>query len=113
MRALWQVLYDYGADVVIGGHDHDYERFAPQNPDGKADPQQGIREFVVGTGGAQPYVFASVQPNSEMRGTNVWGLLKLTLRPTDYDWEFIVVKGQNFRDSGRGECVGAKAANSN
>jgi 3',5'-cyclic AMP phosphodiesterase CpdA len=107
MRDLWRALYDFGADMVIGGHDHDYERFAPQSPDGKAEPKRGIREFVVGTGGAQPYIFISVQPNSEMRGTNVWGLLKLTLHPTSYDWEFVPIKGQNFRDSGRGECVEA------
>jgi hypothetical protein len=65
-QALWQALYEYGADVVLNGHDHIYERFAPQNPNGQADAR-GIREFVVGTGGAALYSFGSIQPNSQAR----------------------------------------------
>jgi hypothetical protein len=103
MKDLWQALYDFGADVVINGHDHDYERFAPQEPNGKADPQ-GIREFVVGTGGASPYPFILIKPNSEVRRSYVYSVLKLTLHPTGYDWEFISTQGQKFGDSGTADC---------
>jgi hypothetical protein len=88
VQPFWQALYDYGADVVLNGHDHTYERFAPQNPTGQADPARGIREFVVGTGGRSLYSFATIRPNSEVRYNTTWGVLKLTLHPTGYDWEF-------------------------
>jgi hypothetical protein len=102
---FWQALYDHGADLVINGNDHDYERFAPQDPLGNADPERGIREFVVGTGGAGQRGFANeVQPNSEARNTGTFGVLKLTLYAERYDWEFIPVAGGEFRDSGSGEC---------
>lgn len=103
-QALWQTLYEYGADVVLNGHDHIYERFAPQNPNGQADPK-GIREFVVGTGGAALYSFGSVQPNSEARNNTVYGVLKLTLHSTSYDWQFVPIAGQTFSDSGSANCV--------
>ena len=103
-QALWQALYDYGADVVLNGHDHTYERFAPQNPNGQADPK-GIREFVVGTGGAGLYSFTSNQPNSQVRNNTTYGVLKLTLHSTSYDWQFIPIAGQNFTDSGSANCV--------
>jgi hypothetical protein len=108
-QALWQALYDYGADVVLNGHDHTYERFAPQNPNGQADPK-GIREFVVGTGGAALYSFTSNQPNSEIRNNTTHGVLKLTLHSTSYDWQFIPIAGQNFSDSGSANCVGSGSA---
>ncbi|MGH7674027.1 MAG: metallophosphoesterase family protein [Gemmatimonadales bacterium] len=101
---LWQALYDAGADVVISGHDHTYERFAPQTPAGAADPARGIREFVVGTGGASLYDFTTIAANSEARGNTTHGVLKLSLRPSGYDWEFIPVAGGTFRDSGSGRC---------
>ena len=84
-QALWQALYDYGADVVLGGHDHTYERFAPQNPNGQADSNRGIREFVVGTGGAGLYPFPNIQPNSQVRNNTTYGVLKLTLHSTSYN----------------------------
>lgn len=105
-QPLWQALYDYGADVVLNGHDHTYERFAPQNPNGQADPK-GIREFVVGTGGAGLYSFTSNQPNSQVRNNTTYGVLKLTLHSTSYDWQFIPIAGQNFTDSGSANCVGS------
>ena len=105
IQPFWQALYDYGADVVLNGHDHIYERFAPQNPTGQADPTRGIREFVVGTGGAGLYSFSTIRANSEVRNNTTWGVLKLTLHPTSYDWEFIPVAGQTFRDSGTSDCV--------
>jgi hypothetical protein len=103
-RPLWQALYDAGADVAIAGHDHVYERFAPQTPAGAPDPARGIREFVVGTGGADLYQFPTLQRNSEVRNNTTHGVLKLTLRPTGYDWEFVPAAGGTFRDSGSGTC---------
>ena len=103
-RALWDVLYEYNADVILNGHDHDYERFAPQDPHGNADAARGIRQFVVGTGGAAPYPFGEIKPNSEARRTGHLGVMKLTLHATSFSWEFIPVMGALFGDSGQGEC---------
>jgi hypothetical protein len=103
MRAVWRVLYDAGVDVVINGHDHIYERFAPQGAEGQLDPARGIREFVVGTGGAPLYEFPTVRPNSEVRGVS-WGIIVLTLAPGSYSWQFVPVDGQTFRDSGSATC---------
>jgi hypothetical protein len=107
MRDFWQALYDAGADVVLNGHEHSYERFAPQDPRGRADPGRGIREFVVGTGGGGLYAFGPAQPNSEVRNDNTYGVLRLTLRPTGYDWEFVPIAGSKFTDSGSAACVTA------
>jgi hypothetical protein len=104
MSDLWQALYASGVDVVVGGHDHDYERFAPQDGDGHPDPQRGIREFIAGTGGATLYPLFTVAPNSETRDANTFGVLKFTLGEGAYSWEFIPVAGQTFRDSGQGNC---------
>ncbi len=104
VRPLWNALYQYGADVVLNGHDHRYERFAPQNPNGQADPK-GIREFVVGTGGASLYPESVRQPNSETQNSTSWGVIKLTLHATSYDWEFVPMAGQTYRDSGSANCV--------
>ncbi|HEV2297860.1 MAG TPA: metallophosphoesterase [Candidatus Acidoferrales bacterium] len=102
---FWQDLYNANATIVLNGHDHDYERFAPQDPEGKADPARGVREFVVGTGGNHERTFsATPQPNSEVRMTNIFGVLKLTLHPRSYDWEFIPEAGRMFRDAGSGAC---------
>jgi hypothetical protein len=103
-QSLWQALYDYGADVVLNGHDHDYERFAPQTPAGASDPPHGLREFVVGTGGAGLYPFLTVAPNSQVRNDTTWGVLKLTLHARSYDWQFIPIAGQTFADSDTGGC---------
>lgn len=105
MKPVWTLLYTAGADIVIGGHDHDYERFAPQDPEGKADSRRGIREFVVGTGGKNSHrIFGFPKPNSEVRNANTFGVLKLTLHPSSYDWEFVPEAGKSFRDSGKGQC---------
>jgi hypothetical protein len=104
VKPFWQQLYQAHADVVINGHDHDYERFAPQTPGGAADPAHGIREFVVGTGGKSHFSFTSVQPNSEVRNSDTFGVLKLTLHPTSYDWTFVPEAGKTFTDSGSGAC---------
>ena len=89
MQPLFQALYNADADVVLGGHAHDYERFAPQNPSGQLDNARGIRQFVVGTGGAFFTSVGTPKPNSQIRQNNTYGVLKLTLRPTSYDWQFV------------------------
>jgi hypothetical protein len=104
MKPLWQALYDANADVVIGGHDHNYERFAPQNPDGRSDAARGIREFVVGTGGKNHRPILLAKPNSELRNADAFGVLKLSLRTGGYDWQFVPEAGKTFVDSGTGTC---------
>jgi len=103
-KAFWQALYEAHTDVIVNGHDHDYERFAPQNPSGESDPTHGIREFVVGTGGKNHRPFHDSDKNSEMRNADAFGVLKLTLREHGYDWEFIAEAGKSFADSGTGTC---------
>src|SRR5258706_1266614 len=110
MRDIWQALYEFGADVVITGHEHDYEQFHRQNADGVLDAN-GIREFVVGTGGITLRPFLVPQPpNSAVRNSDTHGVLKLTLHPTSYDWEFIPIAGDTFTDSGSRPCVGSAPA---
>jgi hypothetical protein len=101
---IWQTLYASGVELVLNGHDHDYERFAPQDPNGVADPVNGIREFVVGTGGKGLRPIKSPIANSEVHNDNTLGVLKLTLHPTGYDWNFIPIAGKTFTDSGNGTC---------
>lgn len=103
MTAFWNALHDYGVEVVVSGHDHLYERFAPQRPDGSADPT-GVRQFVVGTGGKDLSSFATSLPNSEVRDNSTLGVLQLALHPTSYDWKFVPVAGQSFTDSGATAC---------
>jgi hypothetical protein len=103
MAPLWRVLYTAGADLIINGHDHDYERFAAQDPDGRADGSRGIREFVVGTGGAALRPFSTIAANSELRAAVTHGVLRLVLHPTSYDWTFVPTIGE-FGDSGSGPC---------
>jgi acid phosphatase type 7 len=102
--AFWDDLYRAGAELVLNGHDHDYERFAPQAPDGRHDPARGIREFVVGTGGANLRAFHAVEPNSEVRHNTNFGVLLLELRPDGYGWRFASTAGGSFSDSGSGTC---------
>jgi hypothetical protein len=104
MTALWQALYEAGVELAVSGHDHDYERFAPQDALGVLDRARGVRQFVAGTGGRSSYEFAEVQPNSEVRATGVFGVLKLTLAPSRYEWEFVPVAGQSFTDAGSEAC---------
>jgi hypothetical protein len=89
---------------VLGGHDHTYERFAPQTPTGTADPARGIRTFIVGTGGRNHTSITQVSPNSEVRNTTTFGVLELTLHPTSYDWRFVPEAGASFTDSGSQAC---------
>jgi len=103
---LWAILDEHDADVVLVGHDHGYERFAPQDKDGNASAD-GIREFVVGTGGAERYDQGDPEPNSQLRDDGSWGVLKLTLHDASYDWQFLAVPGDDLDDSGSASCVGA------
>ncbi|HZG66589.1 MAG TPA: metallophosphoesterase, partial [Herpetosiphonaceae bacterium] len=109
-RAAWETLYEAGADVVLNGHDHNYERFAPQTPSGALDRTRGIRQFVVGTGGTDLRDVGSPIANSEARNDTTHGVLKLTLRATSYDWEFVPVAGRTYEDAGSGSCSGATDA---
>jgi hypothetical protein len=104
MRDAFNLLFQFGADLVLSGDDHVYERFAPQDANGRANAR-GIREFVVGTGGYALYDLRTRQPNSEVFENKTYGVLKLTLKSGSYDWEFVPIDGQSFRDSGTGTCV--------
>jgi len=101
---LWNALYEFNADVILNGHEHVYERFAPQTPTGAADAVRGIRQFTVGTGGRSHYGFGTIQPNSEVRDGNTYGVLKLTLGASGYAWQFVPVAGATFTDAGTGTC---------
>ncbi len=104
-QTLWATLSAAGVDVALAGHDHDYERFAPMDAAGAPDPANGVREFVVGTGGYSHYPFPGAPlPTTEVRNAQAFGVLKLTLHPTSYDWEFVPVAGQTFTDSGSTAC---------
>ena len=106
VQPFWDVLWTAGADVVLNGHDHDYERFAPQDRYGRADPTHGMRQFIVGTGGADLRPRSGTAPHSEVFGTT-HGVLRLTLRATSYSWSFLPVAGRTFSDSGTGTVHGA------
>jgi hypothetical protein len=103
-RSFWDALYAAKADVVLGAHDHIYERFAPQSPTGAADPANGIREFIAGTGGANHTSLASLAANSEILNTNTFGVLELTLYPDHYTWRFVPEAGRSFVDAGSQSC---------
>jgi hypothetical protein len=108
--AIWNALYEDGADLVLNGHDHAYQRFAPQQPDGTRDDAFGIRQIVAGTGGGETlYDFAVPSPagsNIEVRNNATHGVLKVTLRAGGYDWKFVPASGASFTDSGSGNCHG-------
>jgi hypothetical protein len=104
LKQFWEDLYAAHADLVLAGHEHSYERFAPQDPEGKADPANGIREIVAGTGGRSHDLLGFATPNSEVREWATYGVLKLTLSPGKYTWEFIPEKGKTFHDAGSGVC---------
>jgi hypothetical protein len=102
---LWDALYQYGADLILNGHDHIYERFAAQRPDGTPD-SFGLRQFTVGTGGKEHYYLLSTQPNSQVRNVDTFGVLRLILRSDTYEWSFLPQAGRTFTDSGTGTCHG-------
>ena len=100
---FWAQLYAAQAELIINGHDHDYERFAPMDPSGKVQRPGGLREIVVGTGGAEKRTFLKQAPNSEFRQAGVWGVIRLTLHPVNYEWQFVPTEG-NIADSGSTPC---------
>jgi Calcineurin-like phosphoesterase len=105
MEPMWEALYESGAEVVLSGHEHNYERFAPQDPSGKANPEGGIRQFVVGTGGgASDYPILEPLANSEVQNDETYGVLKLTLRPKSYEWRYLSAEGGEFTDTGSARC---------
>jgi 3',5'-cyclic AMP phosphodiesterase CpdA len=106
MREAWRILYQHNAELVISGHHHRYERFAPQTSDGQLDEERGLREFVVGTGGRSldGVHQGPTLTHSEIIYGGGYGVLKLTLRPSSYEWEFISVEGKSFSDQGSGQC---------
>jgi hypothetical protein len=106
-RPLWKLLYHYGVDVALVGHDHIYERFAPVNAFGIKNKAHGIREFVVGTGGAMHYWIDHVHRYSQARNTTTFGVLRLTLRAGAYEWRFEPAAGGSYADAGTDRCHGA------
>ncbi len=105
VRPLWDALYAGRADLVLAGHDHDYERFAKMRPDGSVDEVNGIRSFVVGSGGKGFRPFGSIQPNSLARNASVFGVLRLQLGSSGYTWAFVPEAGKSYADSGTGTCA--------
>ena len=103
LQTLWQILYEAGAELVINGHEHNYERFAEMDETG-VEISQGLREIVVGTGGAGLYDFGTPLTASQVRDNTAFGVLKLTLRATGYDWEFVPAANSTFTDSGSSNC---------
>lgn len=106
VQPFWNLLYQHGADVVLNGHDHIYERFSPQNAAGAKDATFGLREFVVGTGGAEHYWIDQVKAHSVIRNANTFGVLKMALHADGYGWSFMPVVGGTFTDAGTGVCHG-------
>ena len=105
MQSIYKLLYDKGADVVLTGHAHFYERFGPQDASGTADQARGIREFLVGTGGRSFFaVRATPAANSEARIANTFGVLQMALHAGSYDWRFVPVAGSTATDSGSASC---------
>src|ERR671910_1307843 len=105
VKPLWQILYNNGAEVIVNGHAHRYERYAPLTPGGKIDLQNGIRQFVAGTGGAPGGSEVQQAPGVQVVETGTSGVLKLELSAGSYSWEFVPIAGQSFTDSGDGSCT--------
>ena len=105
MHDIWRLLYEYRVDVVMTGHSHNYERLAPMGPDGQLDRDRGIRQFVIGTGGKSFTNMGARVAASEAINATQQGVLKLTLAPDNYSWEFLPVAGKTYRDSGSAACI--------
>jgi hypothetical protein len=101
---FWQALHDFRADVILNGHMHNYQRFAPLTPNGVRDDQLGIRQFIVGTGGYSHYRFTGLAPNTEVRNDTAYGVLEMMLKESGYSWRFVPVAGGGFTDSGEAQC---------
>jgi hypothetical protein len=106
MQDMIQLMYDKGVELLIVGHSHLYERFRRNDPNQNADPNYGLRQIIVGTGGRNVYGFGTIEPGSEVRNGTTFGVIKFTLRPTDYTWDFVPIAGQTFTDTGTETCHG-------
>jgi len=104
VQTFWLILHAAGAEVVVNGHDHLYERFLPQTPAAVRDEARGVQQFTVGTGGRSLYRVRTIKPHSAVRHSSAFGVLRLTLWPGEYAWEFIVVGGAEIRDAGSRKC---------
>ncbi len=101
---FWDALYQFGAEVILNGHEHLYERFAPQTPGAASDPANGIRQFTVGTGGRSFYSIGTIKANSEVRNNATYGVIRMTLSAGTYSWQFVPIAGQTFTDTGTSSC---------
>jgi hypothetical protein len=104
VKPLWEIISEAGTDVVLSCPEHNYERFAPQNPGGWEDLKHGIGEFVVGTGGKDHYPILNPIADSEVHNDETYGVPKLALHPKGYEWRFVPVEGKTFSDSGSARC---------
>ena len=104
LKPIWDVLYSFGVELTLNGYNRIYERFAPQDPSGNRNDAMGVREFIVGTGGAGTTSISTIAANSEVRSTGTAGVLKLTLDADTYAWEFVPVAGKTFTDAGTASC---------
>jgi acid phosphatase type 7 len=104
LHPLVTALYNAKAEVMLGGHNHNYERFARQRPNGSSDSTRGIRQFVVGTGGQSLVGWGTIKSNSQVRNSTTYGVLRMTLKASSYDWKFQPIAGKSFTDSGSTSC---------
>jgi hypothetical protein len=104
MKPIFQDLYTYGVELVVNGHAHHYERFAPQDANANLDAAAGVVEIVAGMGGESHMTFGTSAANSAARNATAYGVLKLTLHASSYDWQFVPIAGQTFTDSGTQAC---------
>jgi hypothetical protein len=104
MAPFYAAVQKAGVDIILNGHDHIYERFGPQTAEAVANPTGGVREFVIGTGGAPTYPFRLIKPNSEVRNNNSHGVVRFNLAPGRYSWRYEAIAGSSFSDTGSGQC---------
>ena len=104
MLPAWTLLYNANADLILNGHDHFYERFAPQTPAGVSDPGRGITEIIAGMGGKSRFGFPDPQPNSAFQSNGFYGVLELTLKDGGYDWQAVAAPSGRAVDSGSAAC---------
>ena len=107
LQTFYEDIYAAGVDILLVGHDHVYERFAPSDPAGVADPAFGVRQFTVGMGGADHHSFATIRSTSQVRNSDTYGVMKFTLHASSYDWKFLPIDGATFTDSGTASTHGA------
>jgi alkaline phosphatase len=107
VRPLYRLLYEAGVELIVNGHEHDYERLAPARPDGRIDSKKGVHQIIAGTGGAplRPKG-AREAAHSRLYSDDAWGVLELRLKQRSYTWTFLPVEGETFTDRGTRSCHG-------